>query len=122
MNKKSTFSLALSLRSFRYAWQGIITLLRQERNARLHLIASILALSLALYLGLTSLEWIALVVSISAVWAAELFNTAIEALCDRVSEEKHPLIKTAKDCAAGGVLVLSLNALIIGLILFLPKL
>ncbi len=122
MKKANTFSFCKRLRSFKYAWQGIISTVQQEHNARIHLLASILVIALSIYVGLSRWEWVAIVACICSVWAAELINTAIEALCNRISTEQHPLIKCAKDCAAGAVLMLSLAALCIGFLIFLPHL
>ncbi len=120
--KNKSFSWRQRLGSFKHAWQGITTLVRQEHNARIHLGASILVIGFASFLSLSPIEWVVIIACMAAVWMAELFNTAIEALCNRVSPEQHPLIKCAKDCAAGGVLVASLAALAIGVIIFIPKL
>ena len=68
------------------------------------------------------LEWIALLICIGAVLAAEAFNTALEALADRISTEYSPLIRDAKDLSAGAVLILAIMSATVGLIIFLPKL
>jgi diacylglycerol kinase (ATP) len=71
---------------------------------------------------LSALEWCAVVLAIGAVWTAEAFNTALEALVDLASPENHPLAARAKDVAAGAVLCASISAVVVGAIVFLPKL
>jgi diacylglycerol kinase len=75
-----------------------------------------------LWLQLNTLEWAILVVTIMIVMSAELINTAIEAAVDRVGSEPHPLSKRAKDTAAGAVLIGAIGAVIVGLLIFGPKL
>ncbi len=113
--------LAKVFRSFSYAFKGIISLFRGENNAKIHLIAGILAVAAAFYLELSLTEWCILIIQIALVIAAEAFNTAIEKLCDMISPEKHPVIGTVKDIAAGAVLITAIAAVISGLLLFLPK-
>ena len=72
-------------------------------------------------LGLSSLEWVAVILCIGAVLAAEGINSAIEALCDRVSTEYDEAIKHAKDLAAGAVLILAVMSVAVGLLIFIPK-
>jgi diacylglycerol kinase len=85
-------------------------------------LATVLAVIMSILLKLSSAEWIFIIMAIAMVWTAELFNTAIEALCDMIMLEKHPKIKFIKDVAAAAVLVSALAALLTGLIIFLPKL
>ena len=106
------------LQTFRYALRGIATMLRTERNARIHALATILVVGFGFALGVDRLEWIALILAVFLVWAAEGFNTAIEALCDVVSPEHHPGVERAKDIAAGAVLLTAIGALIIALLVF----
>ena len=67
-------------------------------------------------------EWLAVIICIGAVFMAEGFNSAVEAVCDLVSPEHHPLVKRAKDIAAGAVLLMAVAALACGCIIFLPRL
>lgn len=71
-------------------------------------------------LGINSLEWCLLTLSIVIVWVSEALNTAFEFLCDVASPEFHPLVKKSKDVAAGAVLVSAVGAMVIGLIIFIP--
>ena len=104
-----------------HAFAGLKLLLKEEHNARIHLFATGLALTLAYVVQLEKLEWIALLCCVALVWICELFNTALENLCDLVSPEFNPLIKKVKDVSAAAVLVASCLALIVGVILFLPN-
>jgi diacylglycerol kinase (ATP) len=115
----------LSLRargsSFRYASEGIRSFFRSEPNAWIHLLATIVAFVLMLFLPMNSMEIISIVIVTGMVWCAELFNTAIEKLADQVTTERHPSIKYIKDVAAGAVLVTAISALVTGLVIFIPK-
>ncbi|MCM1377798.1 MAG: diacylglycerol kinase family protein [Clostridium sp.] len=108
--------------SFIYAWRGILSLVRQEHNAWIHVGASIGVMIAGIVFGLNHTEWCLVILCICGVLAAEGFNSAIEALADRITEEDDPLIGKAKDIAAGSVLLTALGAALIGLIIFLPKL
>ncbi len=111
-----------SLRAFQYAIAGIVYCFRKERNLKIHAVAAIAALCLAWRLELSKLELAVILLCIAGVIAAEILNTAIEALVDKVSPEFHPLAKAAKDAAAGAVLINALAALIVGCLLFGDKL
>jgi len=114
--------LAARLESFRCAFRGVWTLLASQQNARIHLLATACACGLGLLIGLSLLEWCAIVVAIVMVWAAEALNTAFELLCDAASPEFHPLVQKGKDVAAGAVLLSALGAVVIGLLVFVPHL
>jgi diacylglycerol kinase (ATP) len=118
----SPFSLAARCRSFVYAGRGIRALLASQHNAWIHGVASVVVLILGLGLGVSRLEWMGLVFALVAVWTAEALNTAFECLCDVVSPDFHPLVKTAKDIAAGAVLIASLGAIATGGLVFGPHL
>ncbi len=110
------------IRSFGYAFAGIGYGLRTQANFRIHiLIAGGVILAGAVF-KLSTTEWAILVVTMMIVLSAELFNTAIEALVDRVGNETHPLSKAAKDAAAGAVLIGALGAIIVGILIFGPRL
>lgn len=116
------FSWRKRIKSFRYAFRGLGTLLESEHNARIHLVAAVGVVAAGCFFGLSAGEWIAVSLAIGAVFAAEAFNSAVEALADLVSPDYHPLIKRAKDLSAGAVLCMALAAAAVGLIVFLPKL
>jgi len=112
---------AKALRSFRYAIRGIFQLFSTENNAKIHLIAGILAIFLGLSLGLSRIEWCILIIQITVVFAAEAFNSAIEKLADVLSPEHHPVVGILKDIAAGGVLLVAAGSVLTGILLFLPR-
>ena len=109
-------------KSFDYALQGLKAALNDEPNFKIHLIISILALLLGLYLKFSTTEWAILTLTIALVLVLELINTSIESFLDVVSPEKRPQVKKAKDTVAAAVLVSALASLVIGGLLFLPKL
>jgi diacylglycerol kinase (ATP) len=122
MAEESGFSLASRLESFRCAFRGVGTLLASQPNAWIHLAATVCAVGLGLLLGISRLEWCAVVFAIVLVWAAEALNSAFEFLCDAVSPEFHPLVQKAKDVAAAAVLLTAGGAVAIGLLVFGPHL
>ena len=119
--RQRRFSLAARLASVWHAVRGLGILLREQHNARIHLVAALIAVGLALLLGLSAGEWLVLILVIGWVLALESFNSALEYLCDAISEQPHPLIGKAKDVAAAAVLISALTAALIGLLIFLPK-
>ena len=110
-----------AIRSFRYAGMGIYGLFRHENNARIHLIACILVVIAGVFFNISPTEWCFIVIQIGLVWSAEAINTAIEKLADVVSPDYHVAIKDVKDVAAAGVLILAISAVIVGSIIFIPK-
>lgn len=116
------FSFAGRIRSFKFAFAGIWTMLKTQQNAWIHAIATIVVVVVGFALEVTPSEWCWLVLAIVAVWTAEALNTAIEFLSDVASPEYHPLVKKAKDVAAGAVLISAIGAAIIGLLVLGPHL
>ena len=110
------------IHSFRYACEGIGYAIRTQANLRIHLAFVVLVIITGLWLQLAPIEWAILVVMIAVVLSAELFNTALEATLDRVSSEEHPLAKIGKDVAAGAVLICAFGAIVVGLLIFGPRL
>ena len=106
------------VRSFGYAFAGIARLVRQQRNAQIHVGLTLLILGISLAWGLSRLEWLVLVLTISLVLSMEAINTAVEAVVDLASPQFHPLAKLAKDVAAGGVLIAAIGAVVIALLLY----
>ncbi|MBM4020329.1 MAG: diacylglycerol kinase family protein [Planctomycetes bacterium] len=101
--------------------------MRSQHNAWLHAAATVAAIVLALLLHFrvrpfTAGEWCGLAVSIVAVWVAETFNTGLEVLAEAITHERHPTLKIAKDVAAAAVLLASGGAVVVGAILFVPRL
>ena len=108
--------------SFGYAFEGIWTGIRKERNMKIHCLAIICVTLAGTQLHITATEWCICLLLFALVAALELVNTAVEAVVDLVTEEKKPLAKIAKDTAAGAVLSAAIVSVIIGCIIFLPYL
>ena len=108
--------------AFGHAFRGVAMALRSELHLQFHAVATAVVLGGGFYFGLSPTEWALVVVAVASVWAAELFNTAIEALTNLVSPGYHPLAGRAKDIAAAAVLLAALGALAVGALVFGPKL
>ncbi len=108
--------------SFQNAIIGIWTAVTTQVNIRIHVLIGSLVLFAAVYLELSLDHILDLLLVIALVITTELVNTAIEATCDAVTLDHHPQIKIAKDVAAGAVLFVSVFAILVGLIIFIPKL
>jgi diacylglycerol kinase (ATP) len=119
--KTDPFSVGKRARSFRFAWRGLGAVARSQHNAWIHAVATLTAIAAGLCFRLGTTEWALLSFAIVAVWGAEAFNTAIEALGNAVSPDDHPLVGMAKDAAAGAVLVTAIGAAVIGGLVFLPR-
>lgn len=104
--------------SFKFAFTGIAYLFLYHRNMRIIFLLGIAAFVLGLYFQLKGIELTALCITITLVFMAEIFNTAIEMMLDMTTSKYHPLIKLVKDIAAAVVLLASLNALAVGAIIF----
>jgi diacylglycerol kinase len=110
------------VQSFGYAFAGIGHALRTQVNMRVHVAIAIGVVIAGVGVGLNAVEWAVIAVTIGVVWQAELFNTALEAIVDKVSPEFHALAKAAKDCAAAAVLIAAICAVGVGVALFGPRL
>lgn len=110
------------VRSFQYAFSGWAHVLRTQSNARIHAVISGAVIVLALWLGVSRLEWVALLLTLMIVWMAEFVNTALEVLVDLVAPELHPLAKIVKDVAAASVLIGAAGAVLVGLLILGPPL
>jgi undecaprenol kinase len=109
------------LHSFTFAISGIFHALRNERNMKIHSVVTIIVIILAWIYHLSAIEWMFISFAICGVLALELVNTAVERVVDLVTKEFHPLAKQAKDVAAGAVLLYAILSVVIGCIIFLPK-
>lgn len=116
----TTFKFKKRLKSFTYAAKGIQSVVSQEHNAWIHLTVGLLVVGAGFFFGIERSEWIAVVLCIGLVLAAEAFNTAIEQLVNLVSPDRHPIAGLVKDIAAGGVLICAITAAVVGLIVFTP--
>jgi diacylglycerol kinase (ATP) len=108
--------------SFNYAFEGIIYVVRTQRNMRVHFAVALAVLPIGVALGVTRFELLALLLSVSFVLIAEMFNTALEKAIDVATNSFDPLARTAKDVAAGAVLVAAVNATFVGYLVFAERL
>ena len=116
------FSFKSRARSVQVAWRGLAMVVRSQHNAWIHAYATVGVLAAGVYFRVALTEWALLTIAIVGVWSGEAFNTAIEALGDAVSPSHHPLVGRAKDAAAGAVLISSIGAIVIGTLIFAPRL
>jgi diacylglycerol kinase (ATP) len=110
------------IKSFKDATNGIINTIPTERNLKIQVIAMICVIAVGLIVKLSNFEWIVCIILFGLVISAELINTAIEKTLDYINKEDDERIKFIKDASAGAVLVLAIASVIIGLIIFIPKL
>ena len=108
--------------SVNHALDGISYVTKKERNFKIEIIVGILAILLGFLLKVTIVEWLILIITIALVLCFEIINTALERCVDLVTKDYQELAKVTKDAAAGAVLVMSMFAIVIGIIIFLPKL
>lgn len=116
------FSISARLKSFRYAAQGFLYIVRYEHNSRIHLFISGVVLIMGFILHIRRLEWVLVLLCMGLVLTAEMINTTIEKLSDIVSPRKNEQIRVIKDISAAVVLMSSFVAMIAGLIIFVPYL
>ena len=107
--------------SFCHALDGLKYCLRNERNFRVHIIAAITVIGLALLLDFVVWEWLVLLFTITFVWVCEMLNTALETTLNLITKEVHPMIKIAKDVCAGAVLVSAFGSVIVAFLIFFSK-
>ena len=115
------FTFSGRIRSIKHALSGIELMLRTQHNASVHLVASLAAILMAIYLRISAGEWALIIAAMVAVWVAEAMNTAFELLCDVSSPQFHPIVKQAKDVSAGAVLISAVGAVAIGCSVFIPR-
>ncbi|QBD87788.1 phosphatase PAP2 family protein [Clostridium tetani] len=108
--------------SFNYAIEGLVHAVRTQRNMRIHMIAALLVLTASFFYDMTKVELLIVLLTITSVITAELFNTAIEFTIDATTNYYHPLAKIAKNISAAAVLLTAINALAVGYIIFWQKL
>ena len=108
-------------KSLGYAISGIIQCIQKERNIKIHLVFMFLVIICGFLFQLSITEWLVCILLFGLVISLELVNTAIEAIVDLCTQEYHPLAKIAKDTAAGAVLISAIASVVIGLIIFVPK-
>jgi diacylglycerol kinase (ATP) len=109
------------IESFNYAIEGVVHVLRTQRNMRIHFVIAVAVLITAAAVGVSKIELIVLLLSITFVLVAEMINTAVEGTIDASTTSFDPMAKLAKDIAAGAVLIASVNAVAVGYLVFAGK-
>jgi diacylglycerol kinase (ATP) len=115
------FSFGDRLRSFRFALEGLFQFFSGQHNAFIHLFFTLAVFAAAIFFRISRMEFAAVIIAAGFVWAAELFNTAVENLADKITTEFDPKIKLIKDVSAAAVLISAGSAALVGMIIFLPK-
>ena len=114
------FQFTGRIRSFYHAIRGVLRMVRCQHNAWIHTVATLGVLGAGFFFRVSLADWCWIILAISIVWTAEALNTAFEFLADAASPDFHPLVRDAKDVAAGAVLITAVAAVIIGAIIFWP--
>lgn len=109
------------INSFKYAFEGIASSFKSERNMKIHVIVMIIVIIWGIIFKISAIEWIVCTILFGLVISAELFNTALETIVDMVMPEINEKAKLAKDVSAGAVLILAIASAISGIIIFVPK-
>ena len=110
------------IRSFRCAFAGWWFVIRTQRNAWIHAVASAMVVMLAFWLRLSARDWAVIVLAIGMVWTSEFLNTALEAVVDLASPQAHHLAKVGKDVGAAAVLIAAVSSALIGFLIMGPPL
>lgn len=122
MKKNKSSWMVDRMKSFRYAFSGIARFYSSQVNAKIHLLAAVIAVTAGIILEISSTSWCIIVLSIGFVLSAEMFNTSIELVSDSIYHGKNENAAKIKDIAAGAVLVSAIAALLTGLLIFIPAL
>lgn len=109
------------IKSFGYAFSGAAYAFGTQLNFKIHCLALMIVLALGWYLDISVQEWLTIVIVSGIVIVAELFNTALEVLVDLVSPDYHEKAKIIKDVSAAAVLIAAATAVVVGLVIFIPK-
>ncbi|MFD1038515.1 diacylglycerol kinase family protein [Virgibacillus byunsanensis] len=115
--KKRKYSIGFS-----FAWNGLVSVAKKERNFRIHLLVIIMVIITGILCRLSTIEWSLIIIVIGFVLVTEMLNTVIENTIDYLNPTIHPLAKNIKDISAAAVLVAAITAIIVGIVIFLPKL
>ncbi len=121
LREKRAWSIVKRAQSFTHAFRGLRLFFMTTPNAWIHIFAVVVVVIAGFYFEVSSFEWLALVLAIGLVFTAEAFNTAIEIDINLTSPEYHPYARDTKDVAAGAVFLAALISVIVGLIVFIPK-
>ncbi len=106
------------INAFGFAFSGLFAAIKTEAHLKIHLVATTVVIAAGLYFKVNKVDWLAIIICCGAVITAELFNSAIEKLCDVVSPQLNPKIKIIKDISAAAVLVLSITSVVVALLVF----
>ncbi len=109
------------INSFKYAFEGVFSSFKTERNMKIHIFIMIMVIIAGILFKINKYEWIICIICFALVISGELFNTAIETVVDMIMPYKNDKAKLVKDISAGGVLILAISSAIVGLIIFIPK-
>lgn len=109
------------MKTFKHAINGIAHVFKNEQNFKIHIVATILVIIAGILFSIDKTEWMIIIIAITIVSAFEMANSAIEYLSNFVSKDYNDKIKKIKDASAGAVLVSAIGALVLGLVIFLPK-
>jgi diacylglycerol kinase (ATP) len=110
------------LRSFNFAFQGLVSAVRHQRNMKVHLVLAFAVLFVSIFLNLSRLQLVAIFLAVAFVFITELLNSAVEAVVDMITDDFDPRAKAAKDMAAGAVLVAAINALVVAYLVLADRL
>lgn len=105
----------------KYAINGLLVIIKEERNFRIHLCFALFAIIMSLFLRINNIEWLIVILTIHLVLLMELINSVIERIIDYIKPDIHPMAKKIKDIGAATVLFAAIMSIIIGTIIFLPK-
>lgn len=122
MKRSEGFSFRDRGKSFKYAFDGVLAFFSTQHNAFIHLFFTVVVFMAAVFFKVSTMEMTFLILAAGFVWAAELFNTAIEAVMDHITPQQHPRVKFIKDVSAAAVLVAAMAAAGVGMFIFIPKL
>ena len=121
IKEKQRFSIVARIKSTARAWRGMIVVIKTTHNAWVHIFFAFLAIFLGIIFSISMVEWGLLVLAIGLVIVTEIVNTAIEIDIDLTSPTYHPYARDTKDVAAAAVLLSALVSLVVGGIIFIPK-
>jgi diacylglycerol kinase len=119
--KKITKKIQKLLNSFKCAFEGIFTSIKTEQNMKIHIFVMFFVILIGIFLKISTIEWIICIILFIVVISGEIFNTAIERIVDIIMPYKNENAKIIKDASAGAVLVLAIGAIVIGMLIFFPK-
>ena len=119
--KSNKFSIKSRFESFRFAFNGLASLLKNEHNSRIHLVAALFSIIIGIILNLNVTEWSLLIIVIGLVFITELINSSMESLADLIDPDRNEKIMRAKDYSAAAVLISAIVAVIAGGLIFIPK-